>query len=60
VVSGSPNFAVLNDDRLVNLILEHPEKELRIREIIEDHHGTDYDVIAASLEHGPALGNGTL
>jgi hypothetical protein len=60
MVSGSPNFVVLNDERVVNLILEHPEKELRIREIIADHHGTDYEVIAAALASGSALGNGTL
>lgn len=59
-VPGAPNFSVLNDERLVNLILDHPDDELRIRGIIEDHHGTDYEVIAAALETGSALGNGTL
>lgn len=59
-VRGGPNFVVLSDERLVNLILENPDKELRIRGIIAAHHGTDYEVIAAALESGSALGNGTL
>lgn len=59
-VRGGPNFVTLNDERLVKLILEHPEKELRIREIIAAHHGTEYEVIVAALESGSALGNGTL
>jgi len=59
-VPGKADFVVLDDDRLVDFILNQPEKMIRVREIILEHKATDYEVITDALKIGSALGEGTL
>lgn len=51
---------VLKDSRLVDLILDRYEDEQRLTAVIAEHKSANYEVIAAALENGPALGSGTL
>lgn len=59
-VPSYPTFAVLKDERLVDLLLERYKEVDHIRGIIQGHRSADYEVINAALDNGSALGDGTL
>jgi hypothetical protein len=59
-VPGVPSFQVLNDERVVDLIMERYEDTGRIKDIVAEHQSAEYDVIVSALDNGPALGDGTL
>jgi hypothetical protein len=57
--NGSHLF-VFRDDRVIQAILDNPDKRDLIRSVIEDHGTVHYETIRDALGNGSALGAGTL
>lgn len=54
------HFFIFRDDRVIQTILDNPDKRDLIRRVIQDHGAVHHETIRDALESGAALGVGSL
>lgn len=57
----SQMYAMIKDDRLIDLLMEHPEAAPQIADLIKERHTADYDLVKLMIEgNNAALAEGVL